>query len=184
MKDLTSMLSKYWWVLAIRGVGAIAFGVLAIAWPGLTLALMVMFFGAYILFDGIIGIVDLISYRNTLENWWLLLLEGVLGVVIGLLTLLMPGITGYLLLMFVAAWAIAGGVLRIIAAIRLRDHIQGEWILAVGGALSILFGALLVLAPHAGIVSLAWIIGFWAIAFGVLFILLALRLRAAGQSAS
>ncbi len=181
MNDLTSMLSRYWWVLAIRGVGAIAFGILAITWPDLTLALLVMFFGAYILFDGIIGIVDSIRYRKTLDNWWLLLLEGVLGVFIGATMLLMPGITAYLLLMLVAAWSVVGGVLRIAAAIRLRDHIKGEWVLAVGGVLSLLFGILLVLAPHAGIVSLAWLIGFWAIAFGILFVLLALRLRNAGQ---
>ncbi len=182
MNDLTQMLSRYWWVLAIRGVGAIVFGVLAVMWPDLTLALMVMFFGAHLLFDGLIGIVDSIRYRRTLANWWLLLVEGALGVAVGAVTLLMPGITAYLLVLFVAAWAIAGGILRIVTAIRLRDHIQGEWMLAMGGVLSILFGALLAFAPHAGVVSIAWLIGFWAIAFGVLFVLLALRLRAAGAA--
>ena len=184
MNDLNSMLSPYWWVLAIRGAGAIAFGVLAVMWPDLTLSLMVMLFGAYILFDGIIGIVDSIRYRSALDNWWLLLVEGIMGLIIGAVTLLMPGITAYLLVLFVATWAILGGILRIVAAIRLRDHIKGEWMLAAGGVLSVLFGALLILAPHAGIVSIAWLIGFWAFAFGVLFVLLGLRLRAAGSDAA
>lgn len=182
MNELTQMLSRYWWVLAIRGVGAILFGIAAIIWPGLTLSVLVMFFGAFLLFDGVIGIVDSIRYRAAQSNWWLLLIEGLLGVVIGAITLIMPGVTAYLLLMFVAVWSILGGILRIGAAIRLRDHIQGEWYLAAGGILSILFGGLLIVLPQAGILSLAWLIGFWAIAFGVLFILLAFRLRKAGQN--
>ncbi|TDT77980.1 uncharacterized membrane protein HdeD (DUF308 family) [Litoreibacter halocynthiae] len=181
MNDLTMMLSRYWWVLAVRGVGAILFGIAAFLWPDLTLAILVMLLGAYILFDGIIGIVDSIRYRETLSNWWLLLIEGLLGAAIGAITLLMPGITAYVLLMFVAAWSIVGGVLRIAAAIRLRDHIQGEWLLVAGGLLSILFGLALIVMPHAGILSLTWLIGFWAIVVGVVFIFLALRLRKVGK---
>lgn len=184
MNDLTVLLSRYWWVLAIRGVGAILFGVAAFAWPDLTLAVLVMLFGAYLLFDGIIGIVDSVRYRASLGNWWLLLLEGVLGTITGAIMLFMPGITAFLLLMLVAAWSIVGGVLRIGAAIRLREQIQGEWLLVFGGILSILFGIFLAVMPHAGILSLAWLIGFWAIAFGVMFILLAFRLRKAGQESA
>lgn len=182
MNELTKMISQYWWLLALRGVLAILFGLAAIIWPSLTLAVLVMFFGAYILFDGIIGIVNAIRYRNSLSNWWLLLLEGVIGVLLGGITLFMPGVTAYVLLIFVATWSIIGGVLRIGAAIRLRDHIEGEWFLAAGGVLSILFGVLLIAVPHAGILSLAWLIGFWAIAFGFFFILLALRLRKVSQN--
>ena len=181
MNEFTILLSRYWWVLAVRGLGAIAFGVAAFLWPDLTLAILVMLFGAYMLFDGIIGIVDSIRFRTTLSNWWLLLIEGMLGAAIGAITLLMPGVTAYLLLMFVAAWSIVGGFLRIAAAIRLRDHIEGEWLLVAGGVLSVLFGFALILMPHAGIVSLAWLIGFWAIAFGVVFVMLALRLRKVGS---
>lgn len=181
MGTYMTFLERNWWLLALRGVAAILFGVIAFALPGMTLAILVLMFGAYVLADGVIAIIDSIRYRDQLKNWWLWLLEGVLGVVFGVLTLFMPGVTAYILLMFIAAWAIIGGVLRIGAAIHLRKEIEGEWLLALGGVVSIVFGVLLVVMPGAGILSLMWLIGIWAVLFGVVFIFLALRLRKAGQ---
>lgn len=182
MDDLMSFLSRNWWLLLLRGVLAILFGVAAFVWPGLTVAILVMFFGAYILLDGIVGVVDSIRYRAQIKNWWLWLLEGVLGVVVGGLTLLMPGVTAFVLLMFVAAWAIVGGILRIIAAIELRKKIEGEWLMALGGVISVLFGIALVVLPSAGILSLIWLIGLWAVLIGVILVVLAFRLRRAGDT--
>lgn len=181
MNGYTHFLERNWWLLLIRGIAAILFGIAAFVWPGLTVAILVLLFGAYVLVDGIFGIVDSIRYRDRIGNWWLWLLEGILGVIVGVLTLFMPGVTALILLMFIAAWAIVGGVLRIIAAIQLRKEIEGEWLLGLGGVLSILFGVLLVVVPVAGILSLVWLIGIWAVVFGILLIMLAFRLRRAGK---
>lgn len=181
MTAYANFLTRNWWLLLVRGVAAILFGVAAFAWPGLTAAMLVLIFGAYVLIDGIFGVVDSIRYRNRLDHWWLWLLDGLLGVGVGALMLILPGISAFVLLMFIAGWAIVGGILRIIAAINLRREIKGEWFLALGGVLSILFGGLLIVMPGAGIVSLVWLIGLWAVTFGLLFIMLAFRLRKAGK---
>lgn len=179
MEDALKLMARNWWILLVRGLAAILFGITAIVWPALSLSVMVMLFGAYILVDGVFSMFDAIRARNSVDNWWLWLLEGLLGVAMGLLTLFMPGITALLLLAFVAVWSILGGVLRIATAIQLRKKIQGEWVLIFSGVLSILFGIAIVALPHAGLVSIAWLIGFWAIVFGVVFVLLAFRLRKA-----
>ncbi len=181
MIDQLSFLERNWWLLLIRGLAAIAFGFAAFFWPGLTIASLAILFGIYVLVDGVFGVIDSIRYRDRLERWWLWLLEGVLGVILGALMLFMPGLTALLLVIFVAVWAVFGGVLRIVAAISLRKHIEGEWLLALGGVLSILFGVVVIAVPAAGIISLMWLVGFWALAFGVLFVMLAFRLRRAGR---
>lgn len=191
MAEPLHFLERRWWLLLVRGIAAILFGIAAIlfgiaafAWPGLTLAMLVLLLGAYALVDGVFGVADSIRYRDRIDNWGLWLLEGILGVAVGVLTLLMPGISAFVLLMVVAGWAIAGGVLRIVAAIQLRKRIEGEWLLALSGALLALFGILLVVAPVAGILSLAWLIGAWAIVFGIVLVVLAFRLRGAGTGSS
>ncbi|WP_417602801.1 HdeD family acid-resistance protein [Primorskyibacter flagellatus] len=181
MQDYMSFPERNWWLLLVRGSAALLFGVAAFAWPGLTVAVLVLIFGAYVLIDGILGVVDSIRYRDRLDRWWLWLLDGMLGVAVGAMMLFMPGISVFVLLMFIAGWAIAGGVLRIIAVIQLRREIEGEWLLGLGGVLSILFGGLLIAMPGAGLVSLVWLIGIWALVFGGLFIMLAFRLRTLGE---
>lgn len=181
MDDLMTYLERNWWLLLLRGIAAILFGIAAFAWPGLTLSVLVILFGAWVLVDGAFAIADSIRYRDRLARWWAFLLDGVLGVVVGLIALFMPGITAIALLMFVAAWAVVGGVLRIIAAIQLRKQIEGEWLLILGGVLSILFGVLLVTLPTAGLLSLIWLIAIWSIAIGVLFVVLSFGLRKAGR---
>jgi uncharacterized membrane protein HdeD (DUF308 family) len=177
MKTTLDFFARNWWVLLLRGIAAIVFGLAAFVWPGLTLAVLVIMFGAYIFVDGVFGTIDAIRYRKDMDNWWFWLLDGILGILAGAVMLLMPGVSAFVLLVFVAAWAILGGAIRIFAAIQLRKQISGEWILIASGLLSIAFGVAIVALPHAGLVSIAWIIGFWALAFGVLFVLLAFRLR-------
>jgi uncharacterized membrane protein HdeD (DUF308 family) len=170
-------MAQYWWVLAIRGVVAILFGIGAFLWPGITLAVLVLLFGAYALVDGIFAVVAGLTARRESERWWWMVLEGVAGVILGVLTLLWPGITALVLLIFIAAWSIVTGVLEIAAAIRLRREIEGEWLLVVAGAASVLFGILLLIRPGAGALAVIWLIGAYALVFGVLLLVLAFRLR-------
>lgn len=177
MDRTLNYLAGNWWVVLLRGLAAIVFGILAFMWPGLTLAVLVIMFGAFIFVDGIFGTIDAIKHRKELDNWWFWLLDGIVGVLAGAVMLFMPGISAVVLLFFIAAWSIVGGVMRIFAAIQLRKHITGEWLLVLSGVLSIVFGIAIVAVPHAGLVSIAWIIGIWALAFGILFVMLAFRLR-------
>jgi len=157
-----------WWLFAVRGVAAIVFGVLAFAWPGTTLAVLVLLFGAYALVDGITLLVALARGDTFARSHaWSFGAMGVLGIGIGVVTFFWPSVTALTLLSFVAFWAIAMGVLQMTAAIALRKEIDGEFWLGLGGLVSIAFGILLVVFPGDGLVSLVWLVGAWAIAFGV-----------------
>ena len=177
MDLLLERVSQNWWLPLLRGVLAILFGVMAFAWPGLTLSLLVLLFGAYALVDGVFAVVSAIRYRDRLERWWLWLVQGVLGIVFGVLTFFWPGVTAVVLLAFIAAWAVLTGIVEIIAAIQLRKTIEGEWVLALSGVLSVLFGVALFAWPGAGLLSLTWLIGAYAVIAGVALIALAFRLR-------
>lgn len=170
-------ISRYWWALVLRGVAAIAFGVLAFTWPGITLQVLVLFFGAYALLDGILSVAAALRGRGQTENWGLFLLQGLLGIGLGVLTWLAPGATAVAILLYMAAWALVTGVLEIVAAIRLRREIEGEFWLALGGLLSITFGMLVLAFPLAGALGLIWLIGGYAIAFGISLIALGVRVR-------
>jgi uncharacterized membrane protein HdeD (DUF308 family) len=170
-------ITQNWWMYALRGLVAIIFGIVALTWPGQTLQALVLVFGAYALVDGLFAIFAGIAARGTFDRWWAVLLEGVAGVVIGLLTFFWPGITAFVLLYFIAAWAIITGIFEIVAAIQLRSVITGEWMMILGGVLSILFGVLLVVFPGAGALSVVWLIGIYATIFGISEIVLAFRLR-------
>jgi uncharacterized membrane protein HdeD (DUF308 family) len=176
------ILSRNWWLVALRGLAAIVFGVLAFVWPAITLWALVLLFGAYMLVDGIFAIVAAVRAAGREARWWLLLIEGVLGVLAGLVAAFWPGLTALALHYFIAAWAIVSGILEIAGAIRLRREIEGEWALGLSGALSLLFGVLLVVIPApAGLLSLVWLIGAYALAFGVLLLVLAFRLRGTSE---
>ena len=173
---LALTLARYWWLILLRGIAAIIFGVLAFIWPGITLVTLVLFWGAFALVDGILALAHAIMGGNVGSRWWLALI-GVLGIIVGLLTFLMPGVTALVLLVFIAAWAIVLGVFQIVGAIRLRKEIDNEWTLALGGALSVLFGIVLLVAPGAGALGLIWAIAAYAIVFGVLLVMAALKLK-------
>jgi uncharacterized membrane protein HdeD (DUF308 family) len=174
------MLAKFarnWWVFAVRGLVAIVFGILAIAWPLLTLQTLILLFGAYALADGVFSVVAGIAAHERNERWWMMVLEGIAGILIGFMAFLWPGITALVLLYFIAAWAVITGVLEIVAAIRLRRMIENEWLMIIAGAASIVFGLILFVFPGAGALSLVWLIGVYSLAFGILLLVFAWRLR-------
>lgn len=166
-----------WWALLIRGIAALLFGILAIVWPGLTLGALVILFGAYALVDGVFTLVNAFSGLSTMQRWWMVALEGVAGIIFGLLVFFWPGLSALALLYFIAAWAIITGVMEVIAAIQLRREITGEWFLALAGVASILFGVIAFIAPGAGALALIIFIAAYAIIFGIALILLSFRVR-------
>jgi uncharacterized membrane protein HdeD (DUF308 family) len=169
-----SELVRYWWTVSLRGLFAVLFGLMAFIWPGLTLATLVILFGAYSFVDGVFALFAAVQHR---DRFWALLIEGIAGIAAGIVTLFMPGITAIALLYVIAAWAIVTGVFEIIAAVRLRKVLQGEALLILSGIASIVFGGLLLFRPGAGALAMAWIIGSYALVFGVLLIALGFRLR-------
>jgi uncharacterized membrane protein HdeD (DUF308 family) len=163
--------------LLIRGIVGVAIGALAILWPGITLAVLVGIFGFYAILDGITNLMLGLSRREPHTGSWAQAVQGVVGVCAGVLALLWPGVTALVLVLFIGAWAIVTGVLEIIAAVRLRRVISGEWLLALSGCMSVLFGILVFAFPGAGAVSIAWILGVYTVAAGMVLIMLGLRLR-------
>jgi len=174
------MLSEYvrrWWVLALRGVVAVLFGVAAIIWPAIALQVLVLLFGLFALLDGLLGIIIGVIIHREVYHWWTWLLEGVAGIITGVLVLIWPGITTAVLIVLIAVWGLVTGIFEISAAIYLRTIIKGEWLLVLDGILSVLLGAFLVIFPVLGAQVLVWLIGIYAILFGILLFALSLQLR-------
>jgi uncharacterized membrane protein HdeD (DUF308 family) len=169
-------LARNWWVVLLRGLAGIIFGLLTFFEPGISLAALVLLFGAYAFVDGVFSIVTAVRRRSA-DRWWLLLLEGIAGILAGIATLIWPAITAIVLLYLIAAWALVTGVLEIAAAIRLRKAITGEWLLALSGVASVILGVLLIIAPGPGALAVVIWIGAYAFVFGALLVALSFRLR-------
>jgi len=163
--------------LLIRGIAGIVIGILAVAWPGMTIAVLVGIFGVYAIVDGITNLFIGFSHSRAGGRSWPHVLQGVVGIGAGVLTFMWPGVTALALVWFIAAWAIVTGVFEIVAAVRLRKVIKGEWLLALSGALSVAFGLLVFAFPAAGAVGIAFVLGAYAIAAGVILVTLGIRLR-------
>ena len=174
---MLEQLSQNWGWIVLRGAAAVIFGLLAFTWPGITLVVLTLFFGAYVLTDGIFALVAAYRRREGRRPVWPLVLVGLLGVAAGITTFLLPEMTALALLMFIAVWALFIGIFQIVAAIRLRKEIDNEWMLGASGALSVLFGVLMIASPGSGAVAVAWIIGAYSIVFGVLLLALGFRLK-------
>ena len=176
----SSVVPRHWWAFAVRGAAAVMFGILAFAWPGLTLTVLVALFGAFALINGVATIISAI--RSQGDRLWLPLLEGALGIVVGVVVFSLPGLSALVLLYWIAAWAIAIGVLEIISAFRLRGVIEHDWTWIISGLLSVIFGVILIARPGAGALAVVWIIGIYAVLFGVSLFVLAWRVRELEQS--
>lgn len=173
---LERLRSEWGWI-ALRGLFAVVFGVLALALPGITFSLLVLVWGAYALIDGVVALVAGFRMREEGKPLWSLVVVGLLGIAAGVATFFWPGLTALTLLYIIGAWAVAIGIFQILAAVRLRKQIQGEWLHALSGLVSVLFGIAVLMQPGAGAMALVWMIGFFAILFGVLLIAMAFRLR-------
>lgn len=169
-------MASRWPALAVRGAFAILFGVLAILWPGATVLSLVLLFGLYALADGILSGVIAFA-KQPPQPRWLLGLEAVAGVLVGVAALTRPGLTAMTLLFVMGVWAVVAGGLRIVQAMALRKQLANEWLLAASGALTIVVGTLVLTQPAAGALAIAWLIGTLAIALGLMEISLAMRLR-------
>jgi uncharacterized membrane protein HdeD (DUF308 family) len=174
---MAKVLVRNWWALAVRGVFGILFGLAAVLLPGITLGALILLFGAYVVVDGVFAVIAGLRAAEHHERWVALLLEGVAGIAAGVLTFVWPALTALVLLYLIAAWSVITGALKIAAAIRLRRTIEGEWLLGLNGAFSVLFGILLVVMPVIGLITLVWLVGAYALVFGILLLALAFRLR-------
>jgi len=176
-RPLLHALAQAWWLVLLRGIAGILFGILAFVWPGLTLLTLILLYGAYALVDGIFALIAAFTGRvGGAPTWWLIVI-GLFGLAAGVVTFAWPGVTALVLIIFIGGWAIAHGVFEIIGAIKLRKEIDNEWLLILAGALSVIFGIIVLIAPGAGALGLVWAIGAYSIAFGILLVGLSLRLR-------
>lgn len=175
---MNDSLMQSWWVLALRGAIAILFGVLAFMWPGLTLLMLVGLFAAFALLSGVTSAMGAVKNRQHDDNWWLLLILALVGIGAGVIAIIHPALTALVLVLVMGANALITGVLDIVAAIRLRKTIQGEWMLVLSGIASIAFGVLVFLFPQAGALAMVWLISAYAVLTGALLLGAAFRLRA------
>jgi len=175
---MLGQLSQHWWVFVVRGVLALLFGIGTFLMPGVTLAALIILYALYAFADGVVAVVAAFGRRSAGDGFpWSLLLIGIAGILAGVVTFLYPGLTALVLLYLIAAWHIVRGVFEVIAAIRLRKEIRGEGWLIAAGILSIVFGLFLAMFPAAGALALLWMIGSFAIVFGIIVIALGFRLR-------
>ena len=173
---LANLLGRNWWLILLRGIAAILFGFLAFAWPGATLITLIAFFGAYVLIDGVLALVAAFRGGTGVSRGWLIF-TGLLGIAAAIGTVIYPGVTALVLVLFIGSWSVVRGVFEIVGAIQLRKEIKGEWLLILSGIMSIVFGAIVWLMPGPGALAIVWLIGAYSIAFGAVLTALAFRVR-------
>ena len=170
-------LASEWWTIALRGAIAILFGLASLAWPGGTLGVLTLLFGVYALIDGIFAVGSAVRIGRLGKRWWPMALEGLAGIVVGLIAIVRPTMAALTFVGFIGAWALITGVMEIVAAVRLRREIENEWLLGLAGVLSVLFGLFAISAPVLGAIALVWMVGAYAIAFGATLVALGFKLR-------
>jgi uncharacterized membrane protein HdeD (DUF308 family) len=180
VERIGEVLSERWWVLLLRGLIAVAFAVMIWMQPAISLKALIILFGAFALADGILGVWSALASRKDKDNWWVLMLWGLVGIGIGIITFVAPGVTALALIFYIAIWAIVTGVLEIITAIKLRKEIEGEWLLGLAGLAGVVFGILLISRPGVGVLAVLWLIAAYSLILGVLLIILSFKLRKVG----
>jgi uncharacterized membrane protein HdeD (DUF308 family) len=174
---MVETLKRHWWVPVIRGIAAIVFGVIAFTHPVMAIATLVLFFGAWVLIDGIFRIFGAIKHRGSDSDWAWQLVIGLIGIIVGLLTFHAPQVTALALVIYIAAWALMIGASEIVMAVKLRHEIKGEWLLILMGLASIVFAVLLLWNPVAGAAAVIWLIAWYAVVLGILAIFFGFRLK-------
>jgi uncharacterized membrane protein HdeD (DUF308 family) len=170
-------LTRNWWLVALRGLLAILFGLIAFVWPGATWLALILLFGVYAVVDGIFAMISGVVRSRYSPRWWVFLLEGFISLAAGMIVLLQPGLAGLALVVVIAIWAVLTGILEVVAALRLRREIRNEWMLGFAGFLSIALGVLMLLQPAAGGLVITLMIGSYALISGILLVALSFRLR-------
>ncbi len=177
MASLAGAVQQGWWVFLLRGLAAVIFGILALVWPGLTLFVLIIAFGIWVIFDGVVEIWNGFTNREGHDRWWVDILLGIVGIVAGILIISLPGITAVVAMYYIGAWMVVTGILQIIYAIKLREEISGEWFLILTGVLSVILGIIFFIFPGSGAVSLVWLIAIYAIVFGIILVIFSFRAR-------
>jgi uncharacterized membrane protein HdeD (DUF308 family) len=180
---MATVLGRNWWALAIRGLLGILLGVIAFAYPAAAVGAFVFLFGVYAIVDGVFAIIAGVRAAEHHERWWPFLLEGIVDIVAGIIAFVAPAAAAFALILVIAVWALITGVLNLVAAVRLRRVIAGEWLLILNGVVSIAFGVILLVRPDAGLLVAVWWIGAYAIVFGIVLLALSFKLRARHQRA-
>lgn len=176
VQAMSSLLAQNWWAVALRGVFAIIFALIAFFSPGATLLSLVWVFATYMLVDGLFGIVSGIRAASNNQRWGLLVLEGILNILVGVIAFVMPGLTVLFFVTLIAVWSLITGVLMIVAAFKLNPEYGRGWLI-FSGIVSVLFGIALLIAPLVGAVVLTWWLGAYALVFGIGLLVLAFKLR-------
>jgi uncharacterized membrane protein HdeD (DUF308 family) len=171
--ELRHAVARHWWILLLRGLAAVAFGILAFVWPGLTLTALIFLFGFHCVVDGIVSLM----VGSAARRLWPTMLIAVISILAGLVSFFYPGVTAFVLLYLIAAWAIVRGIFEILYAMEVRKVIEGELLLILAGLASVAFGVLILLYPGAGALSVIWIVGSYALVFGVLLVVLSFRIK-------
>jgi uncharacterized membrane protein HdeD (DUF308 family) len=174
---MLQVLTRNWWLFVLQGFLAVAFGIAAYAWPGRTLAVLIPLFGVYVLIDGLLCLVRTFHAASLGVTWWPYLFQGLAGIGAGIATFAWPGLTALLLIYFIGSWALVGGVLQIVAGVMLSRVLTGEWRLILSGALSVLFGLWMMVAPGEGAVALLWVIATYTVLLGIALIAAGIQLR-------
>ena len=170
-------LAKNWWLLALKGVFAIIFGILILAWPGLTIEVLVIIYGVFALVGGILSMIIGLFTIGKYSNWWVMFLEGVLGFIVGGIVLKWPAISLLLLVVIIGLWAIISGIIQIITAIFVRQEIKNEWLMGLSGLISLLFGLVILSWPISSIIVVSWLIGFYALLLGIFLIVFGFQIK-------
>ncbi|NGT16242.1 HdeD family acid-resistance protein [Achromobacter insolitus] len=176
-QQVVDQIGRHWGWVALRGVVAILFGLMALLMPAITLSALVLVWGAFALVDGVLALVAGVRIRDNGKPLWALIVVGLLGIAAGIVTFVYPGLTALVLLYIIAIWALVSGVFQIVAAIRFRKDIRNEWLLGLSGLVSILFGGMMIMQPGAGALALVWVIGLYAVFFGILLVVFSFRLK-------
>jgi uncharacterized membrane protein HdeD (DUF308 family) len=173
---MQKLMRRVWWVMLIGGIVSVIFGIMALAWPGLTLLVLAIFFAASVFVDGLFAVIGALKNRAQ-DNWWLVLLFGILGVVAGGYAMYNPEAAALALLIILATYAVLSGITLIAVGWKLREEIRGEWLLILAGIVSVVVGVLLIVMPGPGLLSIVWLVAVWSIATGILRILFAFKAR-------
>jgi uncharacterized membrane protein HdeD (DUF308 family) len=177
MRQVRQEAGSQWWVLVVRGVAAVLFGILALVWPVITLLTLVVLFGAFAIVNGVFTLIGAFRDPHPREPRAWMIVAGILGILAGVIAWVWPGITTFALLMLIAAYAVVDGVMEIVAAVRRRMAGEAEVLYFASGVLAVIFGVLLFVWPARGALAITWLIGLFAIAYGVSLLVLAFRTR-------